>query len=218
MNIFRYIKSKLSGKSRYDKILQSLEHETKSNIDQLKPILLDNYDPNKQTILIVDDYEGIITLFNSTFKDMEDRYTDFHLSDYNYITVSSIYAGYRVLKYMADRKVDYLITDVTFGGKIRGDNETEIVDGIDLVIELRKVNPDLKYVVFTGHVVGPKSYLDPKHFAYKMYNYNKDTLYNKVFMKDDIDLDRVDIIHKFITTGEFNRTKILDELKRAKGK
>ena len=207
--VIKKIKDFFHHKNKYDAILDGMNNIHKKVY--LEPIQLpSDFDDSKPTVLITDDHEGILYIFRYTMDDIEKLYKDFKISDYNFIYVSSIYAVHRIFKYLSNIKIDYLITDLTFGGRCPNDkNEMIGYDGVDLIIDLRKKNPDLHWMVFTGHIIGHRSHKIDGTQAKKLFDYDETMLYNKSFFKDDVDFDRNQVIHDFLKTGEFDREEII---------
>lgn len=122
---------------------------------------------NKKRILIVDDYGAITTLvkkdllaiFRKDFKKQLEHKTiqmieDVQLSeeDVDVCIVSNELAPYIIQKTCSEGKCffDYAIIDILFGDFIIKDNHKLYLDGIDIVKTLKKNNPNVKTVLFTG--------------------------------------------------------------------
>jgi len=138
-----------------------------------------NYDKDKPTILIVDDYNSIIKLF----KKLIIRYNvDKH---FNIVYSGGNTAGIDIVKelYINDGlSIDIVIADITYGSNyVSSDNSLHGFNGIILTNILHKINHDLIYLFITGHVLSR----DTASGLYKCYNeISDDDLIDHVVYKD----------------------------------
>lgn len=98
-----------------------------------------NLDPNKTTILIVDDYIGIMKTPEMIIQTSE----DLNLKDYNIMKFWGINSGKEVLYYLdenPDTKIDIGIIDILING----------LDGVDIVHKIKESNPDLRFMFYSG--------------------------------------------------------------------
>ena len=117
--------------------LQAFQKE-EHNIDQISsnmeevdlniPVnrIINNYNPNKKTIIIIDDSKGIISVIEDFLKEVELN-KDINLNDYNILTFYDKYAPFvlkETLETLSENyniKIDYAIIDIVLPGKIRVD-------------------------------------------------------------------------------------------------
>lgn len=138
-----------------------------------------DYDKDKPTILIVDDYNSIIKLF----KKLVHR---FHVDEhFNVIYSGGTYAGLEVLKELyinKDLEIDIIIADITYDNTyVSKDESKHGFNGIILTNILHDINPDLLYLFITGHVLSPNT----APGLYKCYkSISNDDLLSHVVYKD----------------------------------
>lgn len=149
--------------------------------------LRNNYDLSKKNIFIVDDMCEISEILKDEITVYLEK-TD-KIDKINVITMCGKRVGFDMLSLIAnhsDIKIDYLITDITFGCNEIFDGKKIIIDGVDLVILLRNVYPTAKYILFTGNILSEnnvKSY----NFARKFNKYTNECILNHAIIKDTDD-------------------------------
>lgn len=112
----------------------------------------------KEKILIVDDNEQLLSMMNE------------FLVDNDYDVVCSL-DGVGAKQLFSEFNPDIVITDIVMPN----------VDGIELLIEIRKINPDIKVIVMSG---GNKGYADTYlQMADKL---GADVILNKPFQLKDL--------------------------------
>lgn len=112
----------------------------------------------KEKILIVDDNEQLLSMMNE------------FLVDNDYDVVCSL-DGVGAKQIFSEFNPDIVITDIVMPN----------VDGIELLIEIRKINPDIKFIVMSG---GNKGYADTYlQMADKL---GADVILNKPFQLKDL--------------------------------
>jgi CheY-like chemotaxis protein len=139
----------------------------------------DDYDVNKPTILIVDDFEAIVTLFKRLIKRLD--ITD----EFNVIYATGHHAALKVVNEIYHNEslhIDVIISDITFGSSLDvGDLGNFTMNGIELVGTVFSIYPGLIYHFITGHIVSPKA--TPQF--YKEYSeYADDNLIDHITYKD----------------------------------
>ena len=123
---------------------------------------------SKKKLLIIDDYESITkiikkdvdTILSKDFKKQLKPETiklvervNLEVSDVEICIISSELAPYIVYKTCDEGKecyFDYAIIDILYGDFIIKDGKKIYLDGIDIVSILKKHNPNVKTVLFTG--------------------------------------------------------------------
>ena len=159
-------------------------------------VYVEDYDTTKPTILILDDQESVITLFNKLIRRMK-------LKDkFNIITLTGddvVIKVFKLLNTQQEISIDILITDITFGGSVKVGEQIVNYDGVELTGILKEIFPNLLYRFLTGHNVAEIS----TPWIYNEY---------KAYSDDEI-LDHVSIKDKPITN---NRELILKTVKGTK--
>lgn len=146
-------------------------------------------DKNKKTIFVIDDYQGIINTPNLI---MDANGLD--ENNYNFIKFSGLNSGKEFLLWLEhnkDVKIDKGIIDLLING----------IDGVDLVYNIKKFNPDFEYIFFTG--------IDVQSSEYK---YNKAKQKFERYIKDDNFVDK--LVLKSESFKDIIVPKILEFLKK----
>lgn len=143
-----------------------------------------DYDPNKKTILIMDDREEIIS---SVLDDLAalDNTNNFFLEDYNILTVSSKMAGFSVLDILEKApkiEINFALLDVILGGKKNIDGKRKMVDGVDVAIAIWEKFPNADILFFSGCIIETND--DPFSFKNKFDKYTDDDMNNYLMPKD----------------------------------
>jgi hypothetical protein len=143
-----------------------------------------DYDPNKKTILIMDDREEIIY---SVLDDLAalDNTNNFFLEDYNILTVSSKMAGFSVLDILEKApkiEINFALLDVILGGKKNIDGKRKMVDGVDVALAIWEKFPNADILFFSGCIIETND--DPFSFKNKFDKYTDDDMNNYLMPKD----------------------------------
>lgn len=111
-------------------------------------------DESKPCIVLLDDNEGVVSFLRDDLQYLHDK-GYINLSDYNVLGFTTEYAVFHLLSTIKTRrnmKVKLAVLDITIGGSIHDRARGNIIlDGVDAFIETMKLNPDMKYVFFTGN-------------------------------------------------------------------
>lgn len=134
----------------------------------------ENLNKNKKTILIVDDYDEMATLFKNTIQDIKDDYDFDIVNDYNVVMIIGDNCGKDSLTFIEKYSVDYAILDITLREiikkKINGRNSFGAIDGIDIGIEILERHPECKMIFLTAHNLDTDNEkFSTFHFKYKQY-------------------------------------------------
>jgi hypothetical protein len=127
-----------------------------------------NIDPNKKTIVMIDDYAGI----TNTADIIINTSKDLNIDDYNIIKFWGIKAGKELLFWLEKNPeitIDIAIIDMLING----------IDGVDIIYKMLKYSPNVRYKFYTG--------VDLEGNEYK---YNKARAKYLEFIGDDF-LDKV---------------------------
>lgn len=165
------------------------------NIDDLNEFsLLDitNYDPNKETLLLVDDAAAVTFLMYKLCK--RAKLTD----KYNIIIGNGYDVAMKIIKTLwkvPEFNIDYILTDITFSNNIVINERTYNFNGIDLVGLLYKLNPVLKYLFLTAHQID--HHIAPKLFE-TYTTFKKDDLMNYINYKDDKISTNMELVYRLV--------------------
>jgi len=109
---------------------------------------LPNFDPNKDSILIVDDNPGIISFLLDDLEEIGG------LDDYNIITFDTNYAAYQfeaTQQGYGGLNIKYALIDLTLGGTLPTDNGPIKYTGVDIFQQITIFNPEVKVLFYTGN-------------------------------------------------------------------
>jgi len=136
-----------------------------------------NIDKTKPTLVFIDDHPSVIIMFKRLVKRMELE------NKYNIVYVDGIDASIKLLHwlYSNDLKIDYIVTDITFGGNIRIKDINYEINGIKLVGILKEMNNNIKYCFMTGHNIDT---LGTPMFFKEYKEYADDNLLEHTMLKD----------------------------------
>lgn len=183
--------SKFFGKKEEVKIVKTEEVIDTDNMNLTQQIQwiknegwCDDYNPERKTILIMDDREEIIS---SVLDDLVslDSSDDFFLDDYNIIAVSSKMAGFYVLDILEkapDIEINYALLDIILGGKKAIDGKRKMVDGVDIAIAIWEKFSSADILFFSGCIIETTD--DPSNFKNKFDTYSGDDMNNYLMPKD----------------------------------
>lgn len=141
-------------------------------------------DPNRKNIFILDDICEIVDILE---KDLIEKLREKNKLDrVNIISLCTKNVGFDMLSILSeydDISIDFLITDIIFGGNQKINGVNTIIDGIDIVIISKEKNADMKYVIFTGNVL-TEANVRNYNFAKKFKKYMNDSILNHTIIKD----------------------------------
>jgi len=149
LNFFKNVFSKLLNK-KIEPIDFAYTIPDKNELFQpeINEINLSLYDKSKPTILIMDDFTGMVLLL----KDELGRVQCCDVNkNFNILIVTGKYAAFSVEKTLRNNpiKIDIAFLDITLGGVI---NNIEY-DGIDTAILINSLNPECNIKFITGHTL-----------------------------------------------------------------
>ena len=116
-----------------------------------------------KTVLWLDDMTNMKTLYDLDVNKIKVSYNEDVNKDFNNISCFGKYAGFIAEKYMhmeeGDRlKVDYALVDITLGYGIKLTNGYYVeYDGVDIMLDLLKLNPDMKFMFCSAHTLNRKN-------------------------------------------------------------
>jgi len=109
---------------------------------------LPDFNPNKDSILIVDDNPGIISFILDDLEELEG------FDNYNIITFDTNYAAYQfeaTQQGYGGLNIKYAILDLTLGGTIPTEDGPVKYTGVDIFQQITIFNPEVKVLFYTGN-------------------------------------------------------------------
>lgn len=131
--------------------LYKLKHSFHVDIPDVRYIT--EYDASKPTVLIMDDYEGMVAL-------MVDELLEVMQSiNVNIIIATTDYAAFSVKKLLqnSDISIDIAFLDITIGGIYFDETNLIELDGIDIAKILWELNPSTEIKFITGNTLSEKN-------------------------------------------------------------
>lgn len=115
-------------------------------------------DPNKETILLMDDNSGVISFLVDDLRSLQKKGL-FDYTEYNLLTIDTKLASFKLralIKSKQKLNIKYAIYDITLGGTLFNDEGMNItLDGVDSFIDVQQVYPNTKYLFYTGNKLNP---------------------------------------------------------------
>lgn len=144
------------GIVRLEDFRTHFENNSKNEFSENK-LLIENIKshlkPNRKNIFILDDICEIVEILKD---DLEKYLTKINRNnEFNLISLCGKSVGFDMISIVANHPeitVDALMTDIIFGGNEKINGKKIIVDGVDIVIVLKSLNPTLNYIMFTGNI------------------------------------------------------------------
>ena len=177
-NTINYLKNKLfSTKEETDEqeespiveeipneiLLQEIDYSTIEKPDIINPTA-------EKTVLIVDDQDIISLLYRNDIAKIRNELGKDIEKDFKVIRCLNKDSGLTAFKviYMDKIKIDYALLDLTLGCMVKLDKgpfkgKYPEVDGADLGIYIKKLNPDAKILFVTAHTMNTDNYIVSKY-------------------------------------------------------
>jgi hypothetical protein len=176
--------------------LKSKEATFRSTYDS--PTLPDDFDFNKNTILLLDDNAGVLSFLKDDIITISTNFEGFDVENYNILAVGSKYAGFMLIDLLKEYElhIEFAILDITLGGTVLSDNGSITLDGVDVYTILKEYSENLKYRFFTGNHLN-------------MYEKRSKSIVNK-FKESSGE----DIRDKIILKGQNNISERLEEINK----
>ena len=161
------------------------------------PILPDVMDNNKKNLLILDDIAATDRMFSIDFANIKKDYNVDIENDYNIIKCFGSSCGFMAEKFINNFSlpIDAAILDISIGNniKLKRGNIKEI-DGIDIHILIKSINPEAKVIFMTGHAVTMKN-KDCVHY-FEKFNATGENIEDHYYNKQDS--NRSEKVYKFL--------------------
>jgi len=160
-------------------------------INCIYAVSIKDIDKTKNTILIIDDNEGMVSFLEDDIEYLSDE-DIIDLSNTNLLTLSGKHAAFTLKLILTKAKpinIKWAIIDITLGGSVTTAEGNVKYTGIDVYEMLAEANPDIKYIFYTGNNLNP--YINAnKRMINQFENLtNKDNIMNHVLFKTSMDMD-----------------------------
>ena len=153
--MIKYLKNKIVGLFQNNNSDSDTDKNLETSIKQMHiparkkyesvNIIPDNYDSNKITILILEDFSPFIDVIILELSKI------ICLDKVNIIKADTQYGALNALNALDSIKVDFAFCDITLGGMVFDGNTIKEYDGIDVFEKIMKTNPEAKVKILTGH-------------------------------------------------------------------
>lgn len=118
---------------------------------------LENFDPKKQTILLIDDNPGVVSFLRDDIETIFKR-NDIDPDTYNILEFTSNNAVYKFIathQFYGDLNITKAIIDITYGGSVQTNNGNIRLTGVDVFKLLQKSKNNFKFIFYTGNQLNP---------------------------------------------------------------
>lgn len=124
-----------------------------------KPLFVSGYDPNRKTIILLDDLVPTKFLYEIAMEDIDKSTNTVFLEKFNVIYFFGKNIGFSFIDFLrtTDIKIDYAILDITINTYTRVKNTTLDLDGVDLAIEINKKYPNCTILFNSAHTMNPRN-------------------------------------------------------------
>jgi len=166
-------------------------------------INMDNFDETKDTILVIDDHEGIISFLKD---DMEffDENNIINLEEVNLLMISGSQAAF-TLKLLYDKigklNIKWAIIDITLGGSKMTPKGNIKYTGVDVFDMIYKKDKAFDYLFYTGNNLNPHIRVNQKMLE-QFKNITGDNLNKHILFKTSMDMNSR---RDYITKNLFNK-------------
>lgn len=177
----------------------------KSKEDILKEINLEDYqdevyinefNPNRKTLLIIDDLPTTEVLYSVDFKHIKSDFEFDINKKFNIIMLYDRKVGFAALKFLKKKiKIDYAILDINIDSLEKFDNGDYLdLDGIDLAMELVKENSSVKIIFSSAYTLNVRNPLMYEYITKYEQHFNKSLVENTI----DKNSVRYKVLHQFL--------------------
>jgi len=153
-------------------------------------INMDNFDDTKDTILVIDDHEGIISFLKDDMEFFNEKGI-IKLNDVNLLLISGSYAAF-TLKLLYDKigklNIKWAIIDITLGGSKMTPEGNIKYTGVDVFDMIYKKDKPFKYLFYTGNNLNPHIRSNQKIIE-QFKNITNENLNDHILFKTSMDMN-----------------------------
>ena len=125
-----------------------------SYLQNIHPAIISDFDPKKETIVLIDDNPGVISFLVDDLKALK-KARKFDYTKYNILSFDTKLAAFKLralLMTQPELNIKYGIFDITLGGTLYTETGENIcLDGVDSFIDVSEQYPDVNYIFYTGN-------------------------------------------------------------------
>lgn len=169
----------------------SILKRTTMNSGDLYSKRIKDFDNKKETILIIDDNEGIVSFLEDDIDFLQGEGI-IDISEVNVLGLSGSHAGFNfeiMQKRNSGLNIKWAIIDITLGGSVMTKEGIVKYTGVDVFEILYKDNPDIKFLFYTGNNLNP--YIKANKKIIDQFNRITDEDISKyVLFKTSMDMDK----------------------------
>lgn len=135
-------------------ISELIEERIDSPIFLPEERIINRFDTNKPSILIIDDSKGMVSIVEDYLADL-----NVNLSDYNVLTFFGVNAGFVMVETLAElrkkglSKIDYAIIDIVLPGRIHVEDSYRKMDGIDVAEHISRMYSCDSFLFYSGNTL-----------------------------------------------------------------
>jgi len=132
------------------KIKNNIISDSTNNFEALN---LDGTDFSKPGVVIIDDNAGICSFIEDDFEELDENGL-INLDDYNIFNFNGNMCAYKLfatLQKYPNMNIQKAIIDITYSGTVQTNKGNIKLNGVDVFEVLYELNPNLKYVFYTGN-------------------------------------------------------------------
>jgi hypothetical protein len=166
-----------------------------------------NIDPNKDTIVLLDDNAGVLSFLIDDLKLLKKKGI-FDYTKYNVLTFDSKFAAFKLRSALYTRQnmnIKFAIFDITIGGTLFTESGENIcLDGVDCFTDVSKYYDDFKYIFYTGNKLN--TYINKnQEIVDKFKNFTGDDIEDHILYKTSLTREeRWDYLADFFTEDTKN--------------
>ena len=198
-NIFKRKKKYISVD---ESMIESVNSRITKQISNTKAPSLtypDGFDPEKETIIILDDSAGATLLFDDTIKELQaDKSTC--ADKIQFIKISTPQAVFILENEMKAGHLNNIVgavLDITIGGYAINNGRTIILDGIDAFQMIKNNYPNAVMRFFTSHSMNEKN-AEIYKFMKKYEDLTGEDIRDKTFIKNPFTTNRIDMMREIL--------------------
>lgn len=149
-----------------------------------------DFDSTKPSILLIDDNPGMVSFLRDDIEEIFEKH-HININAYNILEFDTKFAAYNFIAthdYYNGLNIMYAIIDITYGGSVQSNYGNLRLTGVDIFREIYRINPDVKFVFYTGNQLNPyiKSNKELMDSFTEIYH---DNIMDYVLYKTSLDMD-----------------------------